>query len=111
MHDNEASTWVAVAQATDLASESARVVRAAELELALIRTPEGFFALDNACPHTGGPLGEGLVQGRTVTCPLHGWQFDLRNGACLNEPGNDIRIYPVEVKEGKVYLKKEGLTG
>src|SRR5262249_5088806 len=62
MSAGETSTWMAVAQASDLPPESARIVRAAGLDLALIRTSEGFFALDNACPHTGGPLGEGLVQ-------------------------------------------------
>ena len=56
MREDDASTWVAVAPVTDLASETARVVRAAGLELALIRTPAGFFALDNTCPHSGGPL-------------------------------------------------------
>src|SRR5438128_12627761 len=72
MQADEVSPWVAVAHVTELSPASARVVRAAGLELALIRTSEGFFALANACPHTGGPLGEGLVQGHTVTCPFHG---------------------------------------
>src|SRR5262252_4122212 len=106
MHEDEVSTWVAVAQVTELAPASTRVVQAAGRELALIRTPEGFFALDNACPHTGGPLGEGLVQGHTVTCPLHGWQFDCQTGACLTEAKQPPqRRYPVKLEHGQVWVE------
>jgi hypothetical protein len=54
----------------------------------------GVFALDNACPHTGGPLGEGLVQSNIVTYPLHGWQFDCTTGACLTEKGSARKAMP-----------------
>jgi precorrin-3B synthase len=105
MQADEVSTWVAVAQVTELAPESVRVVSAAGLELALIRTPEGFYALDNACPHTGGPLGEGLVQGHTVTCPLHGWQFDCTTGTCLSEVKQPSQgRYTVKVEDGQVWV-------
>lgn len=72
--------------------------------VAVFKTPQGFRACQNVCPHAGGSLGEGNVEGETVTCPLHGWQFNLQTGACLNEPGNDIKIYPVEVRKGKIFL-------
>src|SRR5712692_11794220 len=105
MHADEVSTWVAVAQVTELSPESARVVLAAGRELALIRTLEGFLALDNACPHTGGPLGEGLVQGHTVTCPLHGWQFDCKTGTCLTaEKQPPQRRYAVKLERGQVWV-------
>ena len=73
--------------------------------VAVFKTPSGFRACQNTCPHAGGSLGEGAVEGDVVTCPLHGWQFDLRNGTCVSEVGNDIKIYGTEIKEGKVYLK------
>ena len=69
MDADEVSTWVAVAPVTDLGPEAARVVHAAGLELALVRTPEGFFALDNACPHTGGPLDSSNVLARFKAIP------------------------------------------
>ncbi len=72
--------------------------------VAVFKTPQGFRACQNVCPHAGGSLGEGNVEGGTVTCPLHGWQFNLQTGACLNEPGNDIKIHPVEVRKGRVFL-------
>ena len=73
--------------------------------VAVFKTAQGFRACQNICPHAGGTLGEGNVEGDTVTCPLHGWQFNLQTGACLNEPGNDIKIYPVEVRKGRVFLR------
>ena len=106
MPEDKAATWIAVAQATDMSLESARVVHAVGRELALVRTPEGFFALDNACPHTGGPLGEGLVQSHTVTCPLHGWQFDCKTGTCLTETKQSPqRRYAVKVERGQVWVE------
>lgn len=72
--------------------------------VAVFKTPQGFRACQNVCPHAGGSLGEGSVEGGTVTCPLHGWQFNLQTGACLNEPGNGIKTYSVEVRKGRVFL-------
>lgn len=45
-----------------------------------------FLALDGACPHKGGPLGDGYCENGKVYCPLHGWQFDIRTGACVDFP-------------------------
>ena len=110
MREYAASRWVVVAQATDLLPQSARVVQAGEVEVALIRTATGFFALDNACPHTGGPLGEGLVQGNIVTCPLHGWQFDCTTGACLTEKGQRQKGYAVKIDQEQVWVEVPAAT-
>lgn len=63
-----------------------------------------FFALDDDCPHRGGPLGPGWVDVEQckVACPLHGWEFDLRTGACLTVPARPVRSHPVRVVDGKV---------
>ncbi len=82
-----------------------KIVSALGDEIAVFKTLEGFKACQNICPHAGGSLGKGANDGKTVTCPLHGWQFDLEKGNCLTEPGNDIKIYQIEVKEGEVFLK------
>ena len=84
---------------------SSKIVRAFGDEVAVFKTSQGFRACQNLCPHAGGALGEGTVEGETVTCPLHAWQFDLQSGACRNEPGNNIKIHKMEVKEGEVFLK------
>jgi nitrite reductase (NADH) small subunit/3-phenylpropionate/trans-cinnamate dioxygenase ferredoxin subunit len=56
------------------------VVDAGGRWLAIFRTGGEIFAIDNACPHAGGPLGAGRLDGCVVTCPLHGWRIDLRSG-------------------------------
>jgi nitrite reductase (NADH) small subunit len=52
--------------------------------IAVFRVADRFYALDGICPHAGGPLGQGCLEGTIVTCPWHGWQFDVSTGAhCL----------------------------
>ena len=65
-----------------------------------------FYALDDTCPHRGGPLGPGWIEGEKcmVACPLHGWEFDLKTGACLTVPSRPVRSYRVRVVEGTVEI-------
>jgi nitrite reductase/ring-hydroxylating ferredoxin subunit len=57
------------------------------------------------CPHAGGPLGQGNLNGNYIVCPWHGWEFDTRTG--LNDSDEDARVetYPVVVKDGDVYVE------
>lgn len=55
------------------------------------------FALSNTCPHAGGPLGEGNLDGHVVACPYHGWQFDVRDGSCLTVVGKKVKRFDVKV--------------
>lgn len=75
------------------------------LEIALFRDEnDAIFGLENSCPHMGGPLGEGEVNGCTVTCPWHGWKFDVRTGACQNMPGDDATAVKIVVEDDGVFL-------
>jgi nitrite reductase/ring-hydroxylating ferredoxin subunit len=66
--------------------------------VAVACTAEGTFrAVGASCPHAGGPLAEGDVRGEILTCPYHGWRFDLRDGRCLDEPGESVPTFPVEI--------------
>lgn len=56
-----------------------------------------FFATQNHCPHRGGPLGEGELNGTTITCPWHAWQFDVGSGCHLENPDLKLRCFPVKV--------------
>ena len=54
-------------------------------------------AIANTCPHAGGPLGEGKLTGSTVTCPYHGWAYDVTTGACLTDAAVKVRTFKVEI--------------
>lgn len=74
-----------VASVADFPAGTGREVMAGSQVVALFNVDGTFYALDGICPHAGGPLGEGTLRGNIVTCPWHGWQFDVTNGHnCLN---------------------------
>lgn len=75
------------------------------LQIALFKLNGEVFALDNACPHMGGPLGKGCIEHGAVTCPWHGWQFDIQTGYCENMPGENARKIPIHVEDGVIYLE------
>ena len=74
-------------------------------EYALFRMGDRVTAIDAACPHAGGRLGDGEVRDGVVTCPLHGWAFNVCTGSSLDPPGNDVGTYPVLVEDGKVFIQ------
>jgi nitrite reductase/ring-hydroxylating ferredoxin subunit len=82
------------------------VVRAEGLALALFKVEGRCYALANACPHRGGPLGEGELHGHVVTCPWHGWTWDVRTGANARNPAlKKVACFPVSVVEGEVFIE------
>lgn len=78
--------WIEVATLAEVPPGSMREVIAGDRVVALANVDGQIFALDGVCPHQGGPLGEGQLEGPIVTCPWHGWQFDVRTGQhCLSQ--------------------------
>jgi nitrite reductase (NADH) small subunit len=63
-----------------------------------------FYAIDNTCLHRGGPLGEGVLEGKIVTCPWHGWQYDVTTGKVSQNPTVGVACYPAEVRGGEVFV-------
>jgi nitrite reductase (NADH) small subunit len=76
-------------------------------EIALFNIEGTIYALDNSCPHMGGPLGDGEIENCCVTCPWHGWQFDVKTGACENVPGESAVKIPIEVIGDVIYLPND----
>jgi nitrite reductase (NADH) small subunit len=72
--------WVPVGRAADVPELEGRSVQFGARRVAIFRLPAGWAAVDHACPHQGGPLADGPLDGTLVTCPWHGWQFDVRTG-------------------------------
>jgi 3-phenylpropionate/trans-cinnamate dioxygenase ferredoxin component len=66
--------------------------------LAVFNVDGAFHAIDNTCIHRGGPLGEGDLEGSVVTCPWHGWQYDVTTGACVANPTAKVERYEVQVE-------------
>lgn len=103
--------FVDIASLDDIPSQGARLIRTSEGCVALFRTADDrVFALDDRCPHKGGPLSEGIVHGHQVTCPLHNWVFDLNTGAALGADEGTVRTWPVRVDDGRVLISAELLT-
>ena len=96
--------FVAVADTSSLPPGEGRTVNVRGKEYALYNLDGQFFALDNTCPHVGGPLGAGTLEDRNVVCPLHGWTFDLKTGACLNNPSRPVACYQTRVVDGQVQI-------
>ncbi len=87
-----------VAQAGDLPPGSAMAVEIEDRRLALFNVGGTFFAIDDACPHSGGPLSEGDLEAQQVVCPWHGATFDLRDGSVKCPPAEEgVTCYRVEL--------------
>jgi len=65
--------------------------------LAIGRTADGYFAMDDLCPHAGGSLGEGMLDDECVLCPIHGYAYHVRTGEGLDD-GNEVQVYQVELQ-------------
>ncbi|MBI4045007.1 MAG: Rieske 2Fe-2S domain-containing protein [Candidatus Diapherotrites archaeon] len=98
-------TFVEVAKENDLGEGEGKTVQANGKAIALYKKGGAFYALDNTCLHAGGPLGEGTLDGELVTCPLHGWQYHLKTGACETVPGMEVAVYKVKTENGKVFVE------
>jgi NAD(P)H-dependent nitrite reductase small subunit len=81
-----------------------RCVDVGPIQVGVFREADSVFAIENTCPHRGAPLHEGFVREGYVTCPWHQWQFQLNDGVCRNIPKMKIASYPVEVRDGTIWV-------
>lgn len=95
--------WVHLVRVDEIGPGEVLEVMAGERALALARTDEGFFAVADVCPHAGGPLGDGELDGCQLTCPWHGWSFDVRDGSCGVDPSLHVETVEVRVEHGAVW--------
>jgi nitrite reductase (NADH) small subunit len=72
--------------------------------IALSNIDGQFFAINNTCLHRGGPLGSGELAGKTVTCPWHGWQYDVTTGKLNMNPSVGVQCYAVEVRGDDIFV-------
>ncbi|MBA3422303.1 MAG: nitrite reductase small subunit NirD [Thermoleophilaceae bacterium] len=102
---------VRVCAAEDVPLGEGRTVIVAGRPLAVFRTDDGFFALDNTCTHMGGPLADGIVADETVACPLHDRRFELATGRAVGHECGGVAAYPVEGRDGEIFVTMPLLEG
>ena len=95
--------WIRITNAENIPLREGRSVRLGDDEIAIFNLGDRYVAVDNSCPHRGGPLCDGIVSGDTVVCPLHGWKISLDTGDVL-KPDVCVKVntYPVSVEDGIV---------
>jgi len=98
-------SWLDIGALEDIPRRGARVIRTAQGCVAVFRTGDDqVFAIDDRCPHKGGPLSEGIVHGQAVTCPLHNWVFSLETGLAQGADEGAVHTYPARVEGGRILL-------
>jgi nitrite reductase (NADH) small subunit len=98
-------SWIDIGAITDIPLRGARIVKTELGCVAVFRTDDNeVFATSDRCPHKGGPLSEGIVHGRKVTCPLHNWVFSLETGEAQGADDGQIATYPTRILDGRVML-------
>jgi nitrite reductase [NAD(P)H] small subunit len=105
-----AADWLQIGWAADIPLLEGRSVEVAGRRIAVFRLPDGWAAIDHACPHRGGPLGDGIVADHCVTCPLHSQRFSLRTGERQDGRGEGVRVYAVREHDGRLELRRSDLA-
>jgi nitrite reductase (NADH) small subunit len=97
--------WIAVGQISDIPQRGARCIATPAGKVAVFRTGDDrVFAIDDRCPHKGGPLSQGIVHGASVTCPLHNWVISLETGKAQGADEGCVRTIPLKVEGGQIYI-------
>src|SRR6202047_2878937 len=96
--------FVRVAKATDIAPGQIRELQVQQITIAVANVGGQVHAISNTCLHRGGPLGQGSLQGNVVTCPWHGWSFDVTSGSVTPSQTAGVACYLVELRGEDVYV-------
>ena len=106
--------WVRIARVADLPLREGRAARIGDREIALFHLGDRVLAVDNQCPHQGGPLCDGIVTATSVVCPLHAWKVNLETGA-VERPaaGRErcVETFPTRVDDGIVLIGLPAVSG
>ncbi|NVO25327.1 nitrite reductase small subunit NirD [Donghicola mangrovi] len=98
-------SWTDIGALNDIPLRGARIVKTVAGCIAVFRTAEEeVFATSNTCAHKGGPLAEGIVHGKSVTCPLHNWVYSLETGEAQGADEGQIATYPIRIEDGRLLL-------
>ncbi|OGW68674.1 MAG: hypothetical protein A2036_00105 [Omnitrophica bacterium GWA2_50_21] len=100
------SPFVKVAKVADFSPANCKHVEIEDkgISVGLFSIDGKIYAMDGTCPHLGGPLGEGSLDGNVVSCPWHGWTFDVMTGSCRARPGVKLATYDVKTEGEDIFV-------
>jgi nitrite reductase (NADH) small subunit len=96
--------FVRIAKVSDLRPGSIQEFQVEDTAVALANVAGKIYAINNTCLHQGGPLGEGDLEGAIVTCPWHGWQFNVTDGKDVQNPTVGVVCYPLELRDDEIFI-------
>ena|SRR3989344_5403241 len=92
------------AKTSDLKSGEGKVVNISGRDVALFNVDGNFYAIDNTCKHRGGPLGEGILYEDVITCPWHGWNYNVKTGKNVDDESVHVQVYKVKVESDNILI-------
>lgn len=97
--------WLDIGTLDDIPLRGARCVKTPNGRIGIFRTHDDrVFAIEDHCPHKGGPLSQGIVHGAAVTCPLHNWVFSLETGKAVGADEGSVKTIPVRIEDGRIAI-------
>jgi nitrite reductase (NADH) small subunit len=96
--------FLRAAKKTEVPEGSIREFQLDGKTVAVANVSGKLFAINNVCLHRGGPLGQGDLAGKVVTCPWHGWQYDVTSGKVATNPAVGVETYPVEIRGEDIFV-------
>jgi nitrite reductase (NADH) small subunit len=95
------------AKTTEIALGTIKEFQVEGKPVAVANVDGKFYAINNTCLHRGGPLGQGPLEGKIVTCPWHGWEYDVTTGKISQNPAVGVNSYPIEIRGDEIFVNPE----
>ena len=96
---------IKVTAVSEIPDHQSKIVEVQGSQVAIFNLGSQFCAIENLCPHRGGPVGEGDLDGNIVTCPWHGWQFDVTTGVSPVNPAAKVKTFPCKVAGNDICIE------
>ncbi|MGO9930370.1 MAG: non-heme iron oxygenase ferredoxin subunit [Steroidobacteraceae bacterium] len=102
------ATWIDAGPTLDLADGQMKSIAAGRRMIAVARSGEAFFAIEDVCTHDGAPLTGGEIEGAEIVCPRHGARFCLRTGEALTPPAYEpVRVFETKIEHGHLWVRAD----
>jgi nitrite reductase (NADH) small subunit len=109
--NRDIDSWCTIGRLHEIPSRGSRCLQTAQGRIAVFRTiDDRVFAIEDRCPHRGGPLSQGIVHGQAVTCPLHNWVIDLESGQAQGADSGRVRTFALRVDGDRLLMRSGDLA-